>query len=124
MGREDTNMKVRFKKDDEGRILNMLWCTGKNQIDYQHFGDAVTFDTTYRRNLYNLPFEIYVGVNNHYQSIIFGGVLLSHERIENFEWAFKNFTDVMGGKHPETILTGEYLLLPYLCSYISKYIVS
>lgn len=67
----------------------------------------VTFDTTYRTNLYNLPFGIFVGVNNHYQTIIFGGVLLTQETKEDFEWTFKSFIEIMSGKHPETILTGE-----------------
>jgi hypothetical protein len=107
MKREDKDMQVRFQKDDEGRITTMLWCTGKNQVDYKHFGDVVTFDTTYRTNLYNLPFGIFVGVNNHYQSIVFGGVLLRHERTEDFEWEFSNFIEIMGGKQPQTILTGN-----------------
>lgn len=108
MKEEDKDMKVCFQKDEEGTITSMLWCTDKNQIDYKHFGDVVTFDTTYRTNLYNLPFGIFVGVNNHFQSIIFGGVLLSHERTEDFEWTFKNFTAIMDGKQPETILRGKY----------------
>jgi hypothetical protein len=69
----DPDLEVRFKTDREGRIEAMIWCTGKNQRDFRHFGDVVTFDATYRTNLYNLPFGIFVGVNNHYQTIIFGG---------------------------------------------------
>lgn len=115
MKREDKDFEVRFNLNSEGRIEVMLWCTGRNKMDYKHFGDVVTFDTTYRTNLYNLPFGIFVGVNNHFQSIVFGGVLLAHERTEDFEWAFKNFTDMMEGKHPETILTGNdinYFAMP------------
>jgi len=63
MSRYNNDMKVRFQNDADGRILNMLWCTRKNQQDYEHLGDVVTFDTTYRTNLYNLPFGIFVGVN-------------------------------------------------------------
>lgn len=56
----------------------MLWVTGKDKEDYTHFvDDAITFDTTYQTNLYGLPFGIFVGVNNHFQSIIFGGMLLT-----------------------------------------------
>lgn len=106
MGKDDKDMKIRFRKDAEGRITSMLWCTGKNQLDYRHFGD-VTFDTTYRTNQYDLPFGIFVGVNNHLQSIIFRGVLLNHETTEDFEWTFKKFVEIMDGKHPDTILTGE-----------------
>lgn len=109
MHEEDSKLQVRFKTDANGRIEAMLWSTGKNQSDFEHFGDVVTFDTTYRTNLYNMPFGIFVGVNNHYQSIVFGGVLLTHERTEDFEWTFSNFTKIMGGKQPITILTGNAL---------------
>ena len=50
-------------------LKSMLWCTGKNRMDYKNFGDVFTFDTTYRTNLYSLPFGIFVGVNCHFQSI-------------------------------------------------------
>jgi len=79
MKSRDPLMSVRFKLDDGGTIRSMLWCTGKNKDDYKYFGDAITFDTTYRTNLYSLPFGLFVGVNNHFQSIIFGGVLLTNE---------------------------------------------
>jgi hypothetical protein len=107
MKESDPDLEVSFKTDEQGRIECMIWCTGKNKLDYKHFGYVVTFDTTYRTNLYNLLFGIFVGVNNHYQTIIFGGVLLKHERTEDFEWTFSNFTDIMGGKKTKTILTGE-----------------
>uniref|UniRef100_M8BC74 Uncharacterized protein n=1 Tax=Aegilops tauschii TaxID=37682 RepID=M8BC74_AEGTA len=53
MKAEDYNLRVEVDLDDaEGRIRSMLWCTGKNREDYLHFGDVVTFDTTYKTNLY------------------------------------------------------------------------
>jgi hypothetical protein len=107
MKETDREMEVRFKVDEEGRIVRMLWCTGKNKTRYKQFGDAITFDTTYRTNLYNLPFGLFVGINNHFQTTMFGGVLLASEKMEDFEWTFYNFVDVMGGKAPSTILTGK-----------------
>lgn len=109
MKKDDVGMEVSISVDDEGKIKSMLWCTGKNRADYAKFGDVVTFDTTYRTNLYNMPFGLFIGVNNHFQSIVFGGVLLGSEKIEDFEWAFKKFSDIMGGKEPVTILTGMCL---------------
>jgi hypothetical protein len=85
----------------------MLWCTGKNRESYKHFGDTITFNTTYRTNLYNLSFGLFVRVNNHFQSIIFGGVLLTSEKTEDFEWAFANFVQIMDGKQPSMMLTGD-----------------
>jgi hypothetical protein len=73
---------------------------------------VVTFDTTYRTNQYNLPFGLFVGVNNHFQSIMFGGVLLTTEKVEDFEWAFSKFAEIMGGKQPHTILTGSFVTFP------------
>ena len=67
----------------------------------------MTFDTTYRTNLYDMLFGLFVGVNNHYQSIIFAGVLMRDEQEEIFEWVFEEFVGMMGEPPPKTILTGE-----------------
>jgi hypothetical protein len=78
MKEQDPSMCMTFQLDDESRISwSMLWCIGKNRVDYSFFEDVITFDTTYRTKLYNLPFGIFVGVNNHFQSVIFGGLLLT-----------------------------------------------
>jgi len=105
----DLGMSVKFRVDTDGRLQSMLWCTGKNKSDYEQFGDAITFDTTYRTNLYKMPFGLFVGVSNHFQSVIFGGVLLTTESALDFEWAFSTFVSIMGGKYPRTILTGTTL---------------
>jgi hypothetical protein len=55
-----------------------------------------------------MPFGMFVGVNNHFQSVIFAGVLLSNERAINFKWAFLEFIAMMGGKAPQTMLTGIF----------------
>jgi len=100
MKEKDSEMAIKVQTDSEGRMKSMLWCIGKNRADYNHFGDVVTFDTTYRTNLYNLPFGLFIVVNNHFQSIIFGGVLLTYEKTEDFAWAFSNFIQIMEGKEP------------------------
>ena len=103
----DPYLPVRVATDDEGSPKFILWCTGKNRQDYVYFGDVVTFDTTYRTNLYNMPFGIFVGVNNHYQCCLFGCVFLREETVESFKWAFETFLSAMGNKPPKTILTGK-----------------
>jgi hypothetical protein len=75
-------------------------------MQYQHFGDAITFDTTYKTNLYNMPFGIFVGVNNHFQSVLLGGVRMTDETIASFRWVLKEFLSLMGGRAPVTVLTG------------------
>jgi hypothetical protein len=48
---------------------------------------------------------MFVGVNNHFQSIVLGGVLLRDETIESFKWVLTEFVSLMDGKPPMTILT-------------------
>ena len=90
----------------KNKIKTLMWCTGNSRSQYACFGDVVTFDTTYCTNIYKMPFGIFVGVNNHFQSIIFAGVLMTDEAAESFEWVFSEFLILMGGKRPQTILTG------------------
>ncbi|KAM3389621.1 hypothetical protein ACQJBY_011645 [Aegilops geniculata] len=88
-----------------------MWTSGPSRALYSHFGDVVTFDTTYETNIYKMPFGMFVGVNNHFQSIIFAGVLLTNETTEYFDWAFKEFVLMMGGKAPCTMLADQALAM-------------
>ncbi|RLN04798.1 hypothetical protein C2845_PM13G12440 [Panicum miliaceum] len=109
-GRSRSNQSGRRSRQDivcacESSLL--FWCHGSSRANYKCFGDAITFDTTFRTNLYNLPFGLFVGVNHHFQSIIFGAALLMEETTESFKWAFLSFVDAMDGIHPVTILTDQ-----------------
>lgn len=44
-----------------------------------------------------MVFAPFNGVNHHKQSVTFGAVLLSNERVEAFVWLFKKFLDAMNG---------------------------
>ena len=76
-------------------------------MDYACFGDAVSFDTTFQTNKFEMPFAPLLGTNHHKQTIIFGAALLYNETIESFVWLFNTFLTVTSGKHPSTIFTDQ-----------------
>jgi hypothetical protein len=76
----DPDFNYNVQVDAESRVTTLMWVSGRSRDQYKCFGDVVTFDTTFRTNLYDMPFGLFVGVNNHFQSIIFVGVMMRDER--------------------------------------------
>jgi hypothetical protein len=90
-----------FQLDQEGKILSIFWSHASQQADYIDFGDAVTFDTTHKTNLYDKPLGMFVGCNHHLQCTVFGFTLLGgDETVDTFEWVFNAFKTCMGPEGP------------------------
>jgi hypothetical protein len=94
-------------RDEVGRAVNFFWVDSRARLEYAKFGDAVTFDTTYRTNMYKMPFAIFTGVNNHHQSILLGCALLENETESTFVWLFEHWLQAMVGKAPISIITDQ-----------------
>ena len=62
--------------DQENRMENFFWRDGRSKLDYDCFGDVVVFDTTYRTNKYNLICAPFVGINHHWNNVLFGYAFL------------------------------------------------
>ncbi|KAF2907456.1 hypothetical protein DAI22_12g098650 [Oryza sativa Japonica Group] len=97
-----------IRTDEEGVVKNVFWSHASMQAEYADFGDAITFDTTYKTNIYGMPLAMFVGANHHLQSTLFGCALLRDERAESFEWLFETFKNCMGDcPTPRCILTDQ-----------------
>ena len=91
--------------DCEEFITNIFWADARMIIDYSHFGDVITFDTTYSTNKDARPFGVFLGLNHHRETVVFGGALFYDEMIKYFVWLFETFLEAMSKKNPITIFT-------------------
>jgi hypothetical protein len=73
-------------------------------IDYAHFGDVVTFDTTFSTNKEYRPFGVFVGFN-HFRECYF--VILFDETCASFTWLFEAYIATPNEKQPRTIFTDQ-----------------
>ncbi|KAG8372564.1 hypothetical protein BUALT_Bualt12G0079100 [Buddleja alternifolia] len=81
---DDPNFFYAIQVDKDDLIANILWVDAQMKIDYSYFGDVVCFDTTYRKNKEGLPFALFVSVNHHKQTTVFGAALLYDETASTF----------------------------------------
>lgn len=78
-----------YTMDDDRRLEHLFWCQAQSFELYQKYGDVVVFDTTYKVNAYDMPCAIFVGVDNHGKTILFGCALLRNEKTCTFKWLMK-----------------------------------
>jgi hypothetical protein len=68
--------------DCEEHITNIFWADAKMVLDYAHFGDVVTFDTTFGTNKEYRPSGVFLGLS----ISIMGGNLELFIRIKMQQW--------------------------------------
>uniref|UniRef100_K3YLY1 Protein FAR1-RELATED SEQUENCE n=1 Tax=Setaria italica TaxID=4555 RepID=K3YLY1_SETIT len=95
------------KLDFEGVIHSLFWSHASMEGDYADCGDAMSFDTTRKTNIYEKPLAMFVGSNHHLQNTLFGCALLGDETAETFELVFKAFKKCMGQSRTRYILTDQ-----------------
>ncbi|XP_074374267.1 protein FAR1-RELATED SEQUENCE 5-like [Apium graveolens] len=98
---------IRTEVDEENRLKCLVWIDPRCIMAYQNFGNIMAFDTTYRTNRYAMPFVPFTGVNHHYQSVIFGFVLMQDEHTSTFEWILRTWLEGVGNNPPLTIITDQ-----------------
>ena len=87
--KENYMFQYAFTTDEENRLEYIFW-SPTNCFDwYKKYGNVVDFYTTYKVNVYNISFGIFVGVNNHENTILFSCALLQNEITGVFQWLMK-----------------------------------
>ena len=65
-------------------MANFFWADGQSIMDYTCFGDAISFDTTFQTNKFEMPFAPILIINHHKQTIIFGCALYLMKLLNHF----------------------------------------
>ncbi|KAF8747275.1 hypothetical protein HU200_013265 [Digitaria exilis] len=102
---EDPSFFYAVQHEKNGQASNVFWADAKARMSYYHFGDAVRFETAFRKNKEFIPIVIFLGVNHHAQPIVFGCALLLDESEASFTWLFEKWLDAMHMCAPISLLT-------------------
>ncbi|XP_021738365.1 protein FAR1-RELATED SEQUENCE 5-like [Chenopodium quinoa] len=109
---EDFFFRFKLGGDQNTNRLTTIYCRDSEMKEYfDIYGDVTVFDTTYRTNKYNLICAPIVGVNNHWQNVMFGCAFIADEKTDTFEWVLSTFKKSMGGSQPVTIFTDQDLAM-------------
>jgi zinc finger SWIM domain-containing protein 3 len=86
---ENPSFQYALQMDCEEQIANIFWADAKMIMDYAHFGDIVSFDTTFGTNKESRPFGVFVRFNHFRETIVFGAALMYDETFASFSGARK-----------------------------------
>ncbi|KAL5550646.1 hypothetical protein UlMin_000822 [Ulmus minor] len=101
----DLTLYAKYAIDEEDHLCHIFWSDSGCQGDYMYFSDVLAFDTTYQSNAFNKPLVMFVGVNNHFQTCVFGFALLLNEKIESYKWVLETLLDYMYSRQPAVVVT-------------------
>lgn len=105
--KENPNFFYAIDLNEERRLRNLFWVDAKSRSDYKSFNDVVSFDTSYIKINDKLPIAPFVGVNNHFQSMLLGCALVADDTKSTFVWLLKTWLRAMGGQGPKVIITDQ-----------------
>ncbi|XP_034213019.1 protein FAR1-RELATED SEQUENCE 5-like [Prunus dulcis] len=71
------------------------------------FGDVMVFDTMFNTNRYGMVFAPLLGINNRWQTVLFGCAFLTSETTDSFVWLLEEFKKAMPGEPPKMIIADQ-----------------
>ncbi|KAK3205039.1 hypothetical protein Dsin_019085 [Dipteronia sinensis] len=95
----------KFSTYEKVRLANIFWWESHTLVEYQCFEDVLVFNNTYKTNAYAMPLVLFVGVNNHCVTCVFGVALLSDETMQSYRWVLNTLMESVGHKYLIYILT-------------------
>jgi zinc finger SWIM domain-containing protein 3 len=87
------------------RMQNTFWMSPQGLGAYIGFPDVIEVDATYKTNRFNIPLVLCTGVNNHGNTSLICGALLSDETFKSYEWFFTKLQKACPGVTPGVIFS-------------------
>nr|XP_009623583.1 protein FAR-RED IMPAIRED RESPONSE 1-like [Nicotiana tomentosiformis] len=107
MQQKDREFYYSVDMDSFGRLRNAVWVHSHSKVAYEEFHDVICLDTTYLVNRYNMPFALFVGVNQHRQSILLGCALMSSEDTTSYKMVLSTWLGALNNVRPLAIMTDQ-----------------
>lgn len=104
---ENSGFFYSMNVDDRNCLANIFWADARARIAYKYFGDAVVFDTTYKKNENMMPFAAFSGVNHHLHPVNFGCALILDKTESSYAWLFETWLTAMSGRYPISLTTDQ-----------------
>ncbi|WCJ23606.1 FAR1-related sequence 7 [Euphorbia peplus] len=87
--------------------MSVFWADGRSRFSCSQFGDAVIFDTSYRKGNYVVPFATFVGINHHKQPVLLACALIANMSEESLTWLFRTWLRAMNGCIPKCFIADQ-----------------
>ncbi|XP_065863468.1 protein FAR1-RELATED SEQUENCE 7-like isoform X2 [Euphorbia lathyris] len=92
---------------DGACCMSVFWADGRSRFSCSQFGDAIVFDTSYRKGNYVVPFATFVGINHHKQPVLLACALIANMSQESLTWLFRTWLRAMSGCIPKCFVADQ-----------------
>jgi hypothetical protein len=103
---ENPSFQYATQLDIEEKIANIFWADVRMIANYAHFGDLVSFDTTFGQ-IERVDLLVFLLDSISLEMVVFGAALMNDETFESFKWLFETFVEAHNGKQLKTFYTDQ-----------------
>ncbi|XP_024962583.1 protein FAR1-RELATED SEQUENCE 5-like [Cynara cardunculus var. scolymus] len=103
VGNKDAQMLLNVMSNRRKRFSGLMKLPRSN---YREFGDAISFNATFRTNKHVMIFVSFVAIDNHKKSVVVGAALIHNESVVDYTWVLKAFVKAHG-RQPRFVITDQ-----------------
>ncbi|XP_024966005.1 protein FAR1-RELATED SEQUENCE 5-like [Cynara cardunculus var. scolymus] len=110
VGNTDAQMLLNVMANRRKELLAIFWADETARSHYREFGDAISFDATFRTNKHVMIFVLFVAIDNHKKSVVVRAALIHNESVVDYTWVLKAFVKAHG-RQPCFVITDQCALM-------------